>query len=67
MTVVQVAPVLLALIGASNCRPQEDGASLQESEERSQVGTGGGRRGVPMAGTLVFTPLPWPKITPHPL
>ena len=28
---------------------------------------GGGRRGVPMAGTLVFTPLPWPKITPHPL
>ena len=27
----------------------------------------GGRRGVPVAGTLVFTPLPWPKITPHPL
>ena len=31
------------------------------------MGTGGGRRGVPMAGTLVFTPLPRPKITPHPL
>ena len=34
MTVVQVATVILALIGASICRPQENGASLQESEER---------------------------------
>ena len=41
--------------------------SIDYSISNSQVGTGGGRRGVPMAGTLVFTPLPWPKITPHPL